>query len=85
MKYRIVYTSSGGMHYQSSHCRQIRNLCRVVLAVAVASLILWMSVSDWPATVDALEVMAQQLGQGSGVSEAVDAFCLELLQGAELG
>ena len=85
MKYRIIYTSAGKMHFQSSHQRQIKILFRVALAVAVVGLLLWTSVPDWPATVNALEVMAQELGQGNGVSEAADAFCLELLQGAQLG
>ena len=85
MKYRIIYTLTGGMRYQPSRRRQIRCLCRVALAIAVAGLLLWTSVPDWSSTVEAMEVLAQQLGQGSGVSEAVDAFCMELLQGAQLG
>ena len=85
MKYRIIYTATGKMHFKSNHRRQMKNLFRVALAVAVAGLLLWTSVPDWPATVDALEVMAQELEQGSGIGEAVDAFCLELLQGVQHG
>ena len=85
MKYRIIYTPAGKMHFQPNHRRQMKRIFRVVLGIAVVALLLWTSVPDWPSTVDALEVMAQELGQGSGIGEAVDAFCLELLQGAQLG
>ena len=85
MKYRIIYTATGKMHYQSNHRRQIKILFRAALAVVVAALLVWSSVPDWHATVDALETLTQQLEQGSGLGDAVDAFCLELLQGAQLG
>lgn len=85
MKYRIIYTPAGEMRFQPNHRRLIKRLCRVALMMVVVGVLFWTSVTDWSATVDALEVMVQQLGQGSGIGEAVDAFCLDLLQGAPLG
>ena len=85
MQYRIDYTQDGKMHRltRGKQWRKIALLC--LGCVGIFLLILWTSGGDREVTEVALEQMVSQLEQGVSVNDVLTTFCLEILQGAQLG
>ena len=85
MSYRIRYDSCGITRYLSRKKRRFNPwiyFCCIILAVLALR---YISGMDFHVTAMALENMAVHLKQGSGVQEAFSQFCLDVLQGAQIG
>ena len=83
--YRIQYDNYGAARYRSRKVRRVNPwicLCGIILAVLALR---YISGMDFKVTATALEDMAVNLQQGSGVQEAFSRFCLDVLQGAQIG
>lgn len=85
MAYQITYDLSGYMKRISQWKRRLAYFSGMLLVIAVIIALLWTAGGDWSVTVSALEGMAEDLGQGSGLREAFSEFCLDVLRGAECG
>lgn len=85
MDYQIKYELTGEAKRVTVGKVWMKYVAFGLLAVGLCAAILWSAGADWAVTVGALEGMAEELGQGSGIREAFSSFCLEVLQGAECG
>lgn len=85
MNYQIKYDQFG--YAKRTKMREIRivRACIGLMILLIIACIIWCSGMDLNVTVTALETMAEQLKQGSGVQAAVAAFCVQILQGAQAG
>lgn len=83
MGYRIEYTKFGEKrkNIPKINWRRLR-ICALV-GVAAACLLWW--AANNRDTVAALENMASQVGNGMPLGDALEAFCLDILQNAEGG
>ena len=85
MAYEIKYTALGSAKTVTP-ARHCLNYLGVFLLIALLIVgIFWSSGADWGVTVNALEEMAGQLKQGSGIENAVTVFCQEVLRGSVAG
>ena len=85
MGYRISYDTSGDVKKVRYWEKYMSRICKVFLIGAALFVLLWAESADFTATLHAFEVMAMELGQGSGFKEAFSEFCLDVLEGAEIG
>lgn len=83
MGYRIDYTKDGAKRKKISHIPWRKLGTFALVGVAVFSLLWW--AKNNTATVSALENMAQQMGNGMSIGDALEAFCIDILQNAEGG
>ena len=83
MSYRINYDIWGKMS-QISRKKKVLKMCLWLFAVVILGIFLFYN-NEFSDTVSALEVMAQELREGSGIKEAFSEFCIDVLEGAELG
>ena len=83
MGYRINYDIWGKMS-QISRKKKLLKMCFWVFAAAVVGFFVFYG-SAFHSAVSALEVMAQEIQEGSGIKEAFSEFCIDILEGAELG
>lgn len=84
MAYKIEYGIKGTAKYVSSARRHSGRISKCLLILGLIAVLIWSVGGDWAVTVGAFEEMAGQLQQGSDITEAFSAFCLEILQGAQL-
>lgn len=85
MAYEIKYTALGSAKTVTT-VRRYLNYLGIFLVIALLIVgIFWSSGAGWGATVNALEEMAGQLRQGSGIENAVTVFCQEVLRGSVSG
>ena len=82
MAYEIAYDLSGQMRRIPQWKRQLRRFVGAITVIGVIVALIWVAGADWPVTVAALDAMAENLVQGSGLQEAFSGFCLDILQGA---
>ena len=82
MKYKIVYHDNGTMHQMNKNRQWMKPLTMLVVLLTVFTVLCYFSGMDWQVTWRALEEMAHELGQGSGMRAAFTSFCLDILQGA---
>ena len=85
MNYQIKYDEIGQSRRISAARAWMRYIAIAVIAAAFCWVILWSTGMDWGVTVDALEQMAIDLGEGEALQEAFSGFCLEILKGAQIG
>ncbi|MBE6958942.1 MAG: hypothetical protein E7447_07325 [Ruminococcaceae bacterium] len=85
MAYQITYDIAGSAKYVTSSRRRYRRIGFILLILGLSAILLWSGGGDWAVTVGAMEEMVEQLSEGTGMKEAFSAFCLEILNGAELG
>lgn len=85
MGYLIQYGLSGEKRRISASRKWIQNGLKVLAVIGVAFIAVWSLRADWGVIVTALESMAGQLQEGGGVQEAFSSFCLEILEGAQIG
>ncbi len=85
LSYQIQYNNHGTTRYISckkySFAPWFRFFCAVLAIVALG----FLSGGDWRVTTTALENMAANLKLDIGVQEAFSQFCLDVLQGAQIG
>ena len=85
MAYRISYECTGKakrMNLWRIRLTYLRIFVAVVLLVLFA---VWASGMNWSVTVGAMEVMTEEIGNGTDFTDAFSAFCIQVLQGAECG
>lgn len=85
MSYQIKYGQTGQAKRISTAKIFAKYITFALLGVAFCWAALWSTGMDWGVTVDALEQMAIELGDGENLKEAFSGFCLEILKGAECG
>lgn len=85
MGYQIKYDASAGSKRITNRKIWLKYGAIGLLTVVMIGAAVWSLGADWAVTVSALEGMAVDLEQGSGLKEAFSAFCLEVLKGAEIG
>ena len=85
MHYQIKYGQTGEAKRVSTAKVWTKYIVFALLAVGFCWAILWSTGMDRGVTVDALEQMAIDLGEGENLKEAFSGFCLEILKGAECG
>lgn len=85
MAYQIAYDLAGQMKRIPQWKMYLKYFGEVMLVIGVIGVILWTAGGDWAVTISALEAMAENLGQGSGLQEAFSRFCMAVLLGAQYG
>ena len=82
MAYQIEYGANGARTIYTKSRIPIRKIGITMAILVLGAIILWSSGCDWSVTAAALETMAEEVGQGSGIADAFSTFCIEILQGA---
>lgn len=85
MGYQITYGLTGEAKRIDLWKIRLKYLGIITIAVLLMTSIVWISGADWAVTVSALEEMAETLSQGENFADAFSGFCIDILQGAELG
>lgn len=85
MGYQITYGFNGEAKRVDLWKVRLKYLEMITIAVLLMVSIVWISGADWAVTVSAMEEMAETLSQGEDFVDAFSAFCIDILQGAELG
>lgn len=85
MEYQIRYERNGEAKYTTVSAKRRRSFMWVLAGITILAVAVWSMGADWAVTRDALEGMAENLGQGIELKEAFTEFCLDVLQGAECG
>ncbi len=85
MSYRIRYDSCGITRYISGKKHKFTLWLFPSCIILSVIVLRYISGMDFHVTAMALENMAAHLKQGSGVQEAFSQFCLDVLQGAQIG
>ena len=85
MHYQISYDQTGCAQRISAAKVWIKYITIGVIATAFFWSVLWSTGMDWGATLDALEQMAVNLGDGENMKDAFSEFCLDILKGAQCG
>lgn len=87
MGYRIVYGK------QEKKIIPFKRIGVIAAVIAVSAMLLWpasrsavaeiLLPGDAEITAKALQTMAEELGEGQGIGEAVTAFCQEIIAGGQ--
>ena len=85
MNYQIKYDQTGEAKRVTAVKLWMKFAGLVFLVVGLCLAVAWSFDGDWAVTVSALETMAEDLEQGSGLKAAFSEFCIEILQGAKCG
>ena len=85
MSYQIRYDSRGIAKYISRKKRKWNPWICLCFTILVIICLRYISGMDFKVTATALDAMAQQVKQGNSVQEAFSQFCLDVLQGAQIG
>lgn len=83
MGYKINYDIWGKMT-KISRKKKVFQLFFWVFAAVVVGVFLFYG-NGFRSAVSSLEVMAQEIQEGNGIKEAFSEFCIDILEGAELG
>ena len=83
MGYEINYDIWGKMSKISAK-KKVFQICLWVVAAVTLGVFLFYG-NGLRSAVSSLEVMAQEIQDGSGIKEAFSEFCIDILEGAELG
>ena len=85
MGYQITYGFTGDAKRVDLWKIRLKRLGMVAGGVLFLLSVLWISGVDWSVTVGAMDDMAETLSQGADFADAFSEFCIDILQGAELG
>ena len=85
MHYQIKYDWTGSSRHISPMKKWLIRIGLSICVTGLCAVILWSMNADWEVTLDALESMADSLQQGSGIQDAFAGFCMDILEGAEIG
>ena len=83
MGYRIEYTRAGIKRKKLCKIQRKKVCVYVLVGLGLACLLWWASSNKH--TLVALENMAQDVGNGMSIGDALEAFCIDILQRAEGG
>lgn len=83
--YQISYDATGGVKKVRYSGKYMSGVMTIFLIVFILFSVLWFNGLDVVTTVEALEEMACNIGNGNGIKEAFSEFCIDILEGAELG
>lgn len=85
MSYQILYGFAGDAKRVGLWKKWMKYVEIFAIVVLCLISVFWISGADWAVTVDAMEEMAETLSQGEDFADAFSGFCIDILQGAELG
>lgn len=85
MGYQITYGFAGDAKRVDLWKIRLKRLGMVATGVLFLLCVLWISGADWSVTVSAMDDMVETLSQGADFVDAFSEFCIDILQGAELG
>lgn len=85
MGYEINYDIWGKMSLISKKKKVFKICLWIFTAVTLGAFLFYAAGNELSAAVSALEVMALEMQEGSGIKEAFSEFCVDILEGAALG
>lgn len=85
MGYEINYDIWGKMSLSSDRKKVFKICFWIFTVVTLGAFLFYAAGNELSAAVSALDVMALELQEGSGIKEAFSEFCIDILEGAELG
>lgn len=85
MNYQIKYELTGEAKRVTAVKVWMKYVGLALLAMGLCLAVAWSFGGDWAVTIGALEMMAEDLGQGSDLKAVFSEFCIKILEGAECG